>query len=300
MNKLGLLLLSIVGVAALTACQQKGAAESGAATSESPAVAVVDGVPISRSLYDFYIMRVAGRTPADLTAEERSRALDGLIRAQLLAEQADKDGLTKDPDTENLLQLSKFNVLEQVVSESYLKDRKPSEEQLRTEYETQVSTMPHTEYHARHILVATEPFAERIIDQLNHGANFEDLAKRESMDSSKTNGGDLGWFTTQNMVKPFADAVVQLKPGEFTQKPVHTQYGWHVIQLVETRPVTPPSFDSAQQRLVQLIEAREFTSYVDGLEKNAKIEKSLPSYPAPSSSSSEAGAPAAPQSSAAP
>jgi peptidyl-prolyl cis-trans isomerase C len=135
--------------------------------------------------------------------------------------------------------------------------------------------MPHLEYHARHILVATEPFAEKIIERLEKGEDFADLAKAESMDSSRTNGGDLGWFTPDHMVKSFADAVVALKPGEYTHKPVHTQYGWHVIQLVAVRDVTPPPFDSVRQRLIQIVESKEFTAYVDGLEKNAKIERKL-------------------------
>ncbi len=274
MNKLGTLLISLAAAAALTACQQK-AATPASAPAASDSVAVVDGVPISRGLYDFYVTRITGgRGPSDLSPDDRARALEGLVRAEIVAEEADKEGLTRDPDTVSLLALNRLNVLEQVLSDQYLKDRKPTDEQLRTEYETEVANLPHVEYHARHILVATEPFAERIIEELNHGANFEDLAKEESMDSSKSNGGDLGWFTTQNMVKPFADAVTELKPGEFTQKPVQTQYGWHVIQLVETRPLTPPSFDSAQQRLTQLIEARDFTAYIDGLEKTAKVEKS--------------------------
>ncbi len=275
MNKLGFLLMSVTAAVALTACQQKGATGSSSTptASDSAPVAVVDGVTISRDFYDFYIMRASGHSPSDLSADQREQALDSLVRAQVVAEQAEKDGVTRDPDTVNLLALSRLNILEQAVSNQYLKDRKPTEEQLRTEYETEVAAMPRLEYHARHILVATEPFADRIIDQLNHGANFEDLAKKQSMDSSKSNGGDLGWFTTANMVKPFADAVMSLKPGEFTQKPVHTQYGWHVIQLVETRPLSPPTFDSVQQRLVQVLESKDFNTYVDGLMKNSKIQK---------------------------
>ena len=134
-----------------------------------------------------------------------------------------------------MVELSRLNVLQQAVSEKYLKDKKATEQELRAEYETQVAAMPRLEYHARHILVATEQFADKLVAELDKGAKFEDLAKRESMDSSKDNGGDLGWFTPDRMVKPFADAVVALKPGEFTHTPVQTQFGWHVIKLEETR-----------------------------------------------------------------
>jgi len=121
--------------------------------------------------------------------------------------------------------------------------------------------------------VATEAFAQKIIERLNKGEKFEALAKSESMDSSKNNGGDLGWFTPGRMVPEFAGAVMALKPGEFTHSPVQTQYGWHVIQLLETREVTPPPFDQVRQRLVQVVQAKKFRIYQDELMRNAKIEK---------------------------
>lgn len=273
MNKYALLVISLAGALALAACQPKGSAS---VASASPPVAVVNGTPISRALFDYYVKQVSGgRTPSDLTAAQRSNALDALIRAQVVAEQAEQNGDTKDPDTQNLLALSRLNVLEQVVSAQYLKTRKPTEEQLHAEYDKQVAAMPKTEYHARHILVSSEPFAKLIIQQLEKGANFADLAKQDSIDSSKTNGGDIGWFTPDHMVKPFADAVAALKPGEFTHTPVHTKYGWHVIQLEDVRPVVPPSYDSVHQRLIQIVEDQEFTTYVDGLVKQAKVQKKL-------------------------
>ena len=155
-----------------------------------------------------------------------------------------------------MLVLTRLNVLQQAMAEKYLKDKKPTEQELRAEYENQVATLPKLEYHARHILVATEPFATSVVQRLEKGDKFEDVAKKESMDSSKDNGGDLGWFTPDRMVKPFADAVVALKPGDYTHKPVQTQYGWHVIQLVDTRPLSPPPFDQVKQRLDQVVEAK--------------------------------------------
>ena len=159
------------------------------------------------------------------------------------------------------------------MSDKYLKDRKPTEQELRAEYETQIGTMPKQEYHARHILVATEPFAQKIVERLNKGEKFEDIAKRDSMDSSKTNGGDLGWFTPDRMLPEFSGAVMALKPGEYTKKPVQTQYGWHVIQLVDTRDLAAPQFDQVKQRLEQVVQAKKFRSYMDELMRTAKIEK---------------------------
>jgi len=262
----------LVTLAALAACQPK----TSAVTDSSPPVATVNGAPITRNFYDFYIKGITGgKSPADLTAEQRSLALDNLVRAQLVAEQAVKEGIDKSGDAAYMLQLARLNVLEQAMQERYLKDRQPSEQELRAEYEAQLAAMPKTEYHARHILVATEPFAQKIIDRLDKGEKFDALAKAESMDSSKNNGGDLGWFTAGRMVPEFAGAVMALKPGEYTHKPVQTQYGWHVIQLLETREVTPPPFDQVRQRLVQVVQAKKFKQYTDELLRNAKVEKFL-------------------------
>ncbi len=273
--RLGSLLSMIAVAACLAACQPKGTG-SVSAGNQSPPVAVVNGVPIGRDFYEFYVKGIAGgRSSSELTAAERKAALDNLIRAEVVAQQADKDGLAQDPQTLNLLELSRLNVLEQSASQRYLKDRKPTEEELRAEYETEVQQLPHQEYHARHILVATEPYADKLIEELDKGANFSDLAKRESMDSSKDNGGDLGWFSPDRMEPAFASAVVALKPGEYTHRPVHTEYGWHIIMLEGTRDVTPPPYDSVRQRLQQIVQEKKFRAYEDGLLKNAKIDRKI-------------------------
>ncbi len=273
--QLGLTLAVIAASAVLVGCQQKSAA-GGAEVDTSPPVATVNGVAIGQNLYDFYVKNIAGgRSPKDLTADQRKQALDNLIRAEVVVQEADKNGLASDPDTVDLLALSRFNVIEQAASQRFLKDHKPTEEELRAEYETEVATFPHEEYHARHILVATEPYADKLIEQLDKGADFATLAKQQSMDSSKDNGGDLGWFSPDRMVPQFAAAVVALKPGEYTHKPVHTTYGWHIIKLEGTRDVTPPSYESVHQRLVQIVEQKKFRAYEDGLMKNAKIDRKI-------------------------
>jgi peptidyl-prolyl cis-trans isomerase C len=266
------IILLIAAVAAIAACSPKGQDSKSAST--SPPVATVDGMNVDKDLYEFYAKGVANKPSSELTPEQRDQVLDNLIRAKVIAEQADKDGTTKETNTAALLELSRLNVIQQAVSEKYLKDKKPTEAELRTEYETQVSGLPKLEYHARHILVATEQFAGKVVQELEKGAKFEDVAKRESMDS-KENGGDLGWFTPDRMVKPFAEAVVALKPGEYTHAPVQTQFGWHVIKLEETRDLAPPAFESVKQRVEQMVQAKKFKSYVDELMKTAKVEKKL-------------------------
>ena len=267
-------LTCLIAVLGLAACQQKAAAP--AAASEGPPVATVNGTPIGREFFEFYVKGISGgKTSKELSPEQRTLALDNLVRVEVLAQQADKDGVTKEKDFVNMLELQRLNLLQQVSSERYLKDKKPTEQELRAEYETQVATLPHTEYRARHILVATEAFAKKLIEQLDKdkGASFADLAKKESMDSSKDNGGDLGWFTPDRMDKAFSDAVVALKPGEYTHTPVQTQFGWHIIKLDDTRELAAPPYDSVRQRLEQIVSAKKFKAYADDLTKNAKVEK---------------------------
>jgi peptidyl-prolyl cis-trans isomerase C len=267
-------LTCLIAVLALAGCQQKSAAP--AAAGEGPPVATVNGTPIGREFFEFYVKGISGgKTSKDLTPEQRTLALDNLVRVEVLAQQADKDGVTKEKDFVNMLELQRLNLLQQVSSERYLRDKKPTEQELRAEYETQVATLPHTEYHARHILVATETFAKKLIEQLDKdkGASFADLAKKESMDSSKDNGGDLGWFTPDRMDKAFSDAVVALKPGEYTHSPVQTQFGWHIIKLEDSRELAAPPYDSVRQRLEQIVSTKKFKAYADDLTKNAKVEK---------------------------
>ena len=262
---------------ALAACQQTKSPSGTASesTPSSPTVASVNGAPISRDFYEFYIKGITGKTSSDLSPEQRTQALDNLIRAQLIAQEATKENLDKQPDTAQLIKMERLNILEQALSQKFLGGKTPTDDELKAEYDAEVQKLPQTEYHARHILVATQPFAQKIVDRLKKGEKFEDLAKAESMDSSKTNGGDLGWFTLDHMVKPFADAVSNLKVGQYTTEPVQTQYGWHVIQLLGTRPVSPPPFDQVKQRLVQVVEAKRFRAYTDDLMKQAKVETFL-------------------------
>ena len=270
------ILCLIAALVALAACQPKSPSGTASeSSSSSPTVATVDGTPISRDFYEFYIKGVTGKTSSDLSPEQRSQALDNLIRAQLIAQEAQKESLDTQQDTAQLIKMERLNVLEQALSQKFLAGKQPTDDDLKAEYDAEVAKLPQTEYHARHILVATQPFAEKIVQRLKAGEKFEDLAKAESMDSSKTNGGDLGWFTLDHMVKPFADAVSNLKQGEYTTDPVQTQYGWHVIQLLGTRPVSPPPFDQVKQRLVQVVQAKKFRAYTDDLLKQAKVETFL-------------------------
>jgi peptidyl-prolyl cis-trans isomerase C len=236
----------------------------------TPPVAVVDGTPISRDSFDIYLKGLLrGKPASDVSADDKNQVLDQMINMQLLSAQAEKDSLDKDPDVATRIALLRSQVLAEASVQKYLKANDPTDQELHAAYDAATDK---TEYHASHILVPTKEKAEQLIKKLKGGAKFEDVAKAESTDNSKTNGGDLGWFTTARMVKPFGDAVKALKKGEVTQEPVQTQYGWHIIKLEDTRDAP---FDQMKGQLSNGIMQGKMKDYIDSLKKTAKIEKKL-------------------------
>ncbi len=261
----------------LTACGKGQQAAAPAATdpAAAPSVAVVNGVAIPRADYDAFLKNLLqGKpVPPDLTAEQKNQVLDELITMQLVSTQAVKDGVDKDPEVAANLDVLRMRILSDGESQKFLKGKEPTDAELHAEYDGDITAMDKTEYHARHILVATKEKGEQLIKKLKGGAKFEDLAKAESTDNSKTSGGDLGWFTATRMVKPFADAVKALKKGETTPEPVQTQYGWHIIKLEETREVTPPPFEQVKAQVTKNLIQKKLVAYVEDMKKTAVIDK---------------------------
>jgi peptidyl-prolyl cis-trans isomerase C len=257
----------------LAACgkgQQAGVAPAATDKPAAPPVAIVDGTPISRDAYDDYLKGLLrGKPVSDVTADEKNQVLDQMINMQLIATQAEKDGLEKDPDVATRVALLRTQILADAAAQKYVKSNEPSDQELHAAYDAATDK---TEYHASHILVPTKEKADQLIKKIKGGAKFEDVAKSDSTDNSKANGGDLGWFTVARMVKPFGDAVKGLKKGEITTDPVQTQYGWHIIKLEDTRDAP---FDQMKGQLTNVIMQKKFQEYIDGLKKTAKIEKKL-------------------------
>jgi len=272
-------LSAAAGAVLLSACGkgQQAAAPVVAATPAPAPVATVNGTPISRADYDFYLntLLAGKKPPSELTTDQKNQILDELVSMQLIGTQAQKDGLDKQPDVAARLEVTRLRLMADAGSQKYLKGKEPTDQELHAEYDSQTAAMDKTEYHARHILVPTKELADQLTKRIKGGAKFEDLAKANSIDGSKTNGGDLGWFTPARMVKPFADAVKALKKGEVTADPVQTQFGWHIIKLEDTREVAPPPFDKVKEQVSNFVVQKKLQAYADELKKTAKIDKSL-------------------------
>jgi len=244
-----------------------------AAKAASTVVATVNGQKISSETFDVFLQAVTSKPGAEVPAEQKSQMLDQLINMTLAAQAAEKEGLQNDGDVKARIELLRTQILAEAATEKYIKAHPVSETEVKAEYDTQVAAMP-KEYKARHILVETKEKAEAIIKELAAGGDFAKIATKESKDpGSGKNGGDLGWFSAQTMVKPFADAVEALQKGQTTQAPVQSEFGWHVIQLEDTRSPAAPAFDDVKQQVETLSQRKKLQAYLDELRKNAKIQK---------------------------
>ncbi len=236
---------------------------------DNEVMARVNGTPITRAEVQSFIAQQKQPVP-------EQQALDELINVELLYQQAKKEGVDKDPK----VQLEVKRTTEGVIASNYLKKfldgLKVDEDALKARYEKEIKKLASDkkEYKARHILLKKKEEAEDIIRQLDQGADFAELAKKKSTGPSGKNGGDLGWFEPGQMVKPFSDAAIQLKPGQYSKEPVKTQFGWHVILLEDERPVQPPSFESVRQQLATQMAAEALRKHMDELRNQAKIETS--------------------------
>lgn len=262
--------LSLVLVlAALAACAQKSG------TDAKDSVAMVDGQPISRNTFQQYAKGVASKPAEDLTAEQRNQLLDNLVRAEVVAQEAEHSGLAARDETRAALDLSRLQILQQAASQDYLKDRQPSAEELQAEYDLQVAQLDKQQFRLGNILVATEDAAKQIAAQLKSGANFAQLAKQKSIDTrTKDKGGDMDWLTPAYMTPDIAAAVQKLKKGDVTA-PIKSQDGWHVIRVIDTRDNPAPPIDQVKDRLVSIVEQKKFKAYVDKLVAKAKVDKTL-------------------------
>ena len=199
---------------------------------------------------------------------------DSLINAELMAQEAVKMGLDKPIGVQTAIEMSRKELLGRALVEDFVSKHPVSEERSKAEYDRIKAKAGDMEYHARHILVPEEKLAKEIVAKLGgkKPAKFETLAKKYSKDSSADNGGDLGWMAPSNLVPEFAQAMTKLNKGEYTKDPVKSKFGWHVIQLEDTRPIEFPAYDKVRARIDNQIIQNDIRQYVSELRAKAVVE----------------------------
>lgn len=236
---------------------------------EADTIFSVNGVDVDSAVVDLYFNSRLGNQGAAATPEQREILMSELRDIYILATQDNAATLAQDPQVAAQLDLQRRSILAQAVASEILAGIEVTEDELQAEYAEQVSLAPPLQYKARHILVESQGEAVDIISQLDDGADFEELAKELSTGPSGPNGGDLGWFSPNQMVQPFSVAVQAMSDGQHSEEPVQTQFGWHVILREESRESEPPTFESARENLTVAIQQRKFQARLDELREVA-------------------------------
>jgi len=235
-------------------------------------VATVNGVAIPRQRADFVIRQQTARGAQDSDAL-RARVREVLINNEVIAQEANKAGTAKKAEVQMQLEMAR----QEIVVNSYVNDwilkHPPSDAEIQTEYDRAKASTGTTEYKARHILVESEDEAKKLIADLKKGGRFDELAKTSSKDpGSKDRGGDLDWQIPGVFEKTFADAMVGLQKGKMTEAPVRTRFGFHIIQLDDTRPVKIPPLAEVKPQIQQRLMQIKVDQMVSELRKKAKVE----------------------------
>ncbi|HWE76506.1 MAG TPA: peptidylprolyl isomerase [Stellaceae bacterium] len=246
-----------------------------AATSggDDPVVARVNGTVIHRSELELQLRNAPQQMQQQPMDKVYPQLLTSMVNATLLEQAARKAKLDQNAQVKEQISGATTEILANAYVSSLARSE-ISETKLRAAYDQYAKDAPKTEeIHARHILVGTEQEAKDIIAQLDKGADFATIAKDKTTDpSGKSNGGDLGYFTKQDMVPEFANAAFALKPGEYTKTPVKTQFGWHVIKLEDRRQGKAGTYEQVAPEIAQQMTQQIIQSKLKELAGVAKIE----------------------------
>jgi peptidyl-prolyl cis-trans isomerase C len=241
-----------------------------AQTGSGPA-AKVNGVVIPKSRVDMLVKLQTSQGAPD-SPELRKMVTQELVVRELLAQEATKKGLSKNPEVQAQIDITRQTVLATAYRQDFIKRNKPTEAAIKAEYEKAKVEAGDKEYKARHILVENEVQAQEIIAKLKAGEKFENLASVSKDEGSAKRGGELDWGPPVQYVKPFADAMTALEKGKYTETPVKTRFGYHVIQLDDVRPTQLPPYDEVKNRIAQAMVVQAFEKNVAELRKKAKVE----------------------------
>lgn len=237
-----------------------------------PAAAVtVNGKAISANRAEALVAAQTAQGQPD-SEDLRNMVREELVRREVVAQEAQKKGLDKKAIIQGQMELARQGVLISAYISDFIKAHPISDEVIRKEYESIKAQLGNKEYKARHILVEKEADANDIIVKLKKGEKFEELAKQSKDPGSKDRGGDLGWTPPSSFVKPFSEAMVKLEKGKYTETPVKTDHGYHVILLDDTRELKLPQFDEVKPQLTQRLQQQMVEKHIVEIRNKAKVE----------------------------
>jgi peptidyl-prolyl cis-trans isomerase C len=236
------------------------------------AVATVNGVAVPHSRMNLMMQRQGQRGMPD-NQQTRAMVREELINREVIAQEAQRAGIGKRPEVQTQIDFARQEILVNAYITDWVRKHPPSEADVKKEYERVKSHAGDKEYRARHILVETEEQANSVIAELKKGGKFEELASKNSKDSgSAQRGGDLDWAVPGTFDPQFSEAMVKLEKGKYTEQPVRTRFGYHIIRLDDVRAVNFPALDEARPRIHQTLMQNRLEELVKSLRAKAKIQ----------------------------
>jgi len=235
-------------------------------------VAIVNGKPVQKSRVDVLVNQAVKQGQAK-TPELEKQARDEVVMREMFMQEAERRGLVNSAEVKTQLELAKQTILIRALFDNEREKNKVSDGEIQAEYDTLKGQATGTEFRASHILVEKEDEAIALIKQINGGAKFEDVAKKNSKDpGSAEKGGDLDFAKPDAYVPEFSGALAKLKKGEMTQSPVKSQFGYHIIRLEDTREAQFPPLAEIKPQIEQRIAQVKLTKFRDDVRAKAKTD----------------------------
>jgi peptidyl-prolyl cis-trans isomerase C len=258
-------------VLAASGCSKDSSSEAPPSASD-PVVARVNGVDIRQSDLALAEEDLGADMQAVPPEAKREHLISYVADIIMVAQAADKKNLADNPDFKRRLAFLRNKLLMGYELQQEAKTAL-TDQALHQTYDEAVKSMAgQEEVRARHILVQGEDEAKAILEQLKKGADFATLAKEKSKDPGAADGGDLGYFTKDQMVPEFADVAFKMYPGQLSN-PVKTQFGWHVIKLEDKRTKQPPEFEKVKDQIEAYLARKAQTDFIAKLRQSAKVER---------------------------
>ena len=243
-----------------------------AAIAQSGPVATVNGVAIPQQR-GALLMRERAQQGQQDSPQLRAAVRDELVNREIISQEAARSGLTKNAELMNELELVRQTVIVQAFLREYIRSHPITDAEMQKEYDQIKSELGTREYKARHILVNGEEEAKGLIAELKKGGNFAELAKKSTQDQgTKEKGGDLDWQSPGSFDKDFSNVMIKLAKGKYTETPVKTRFGFHVIQLDDLRDAKHPPFAEVKSNLSQRVQRMRIEKLIAELRAKAKVE----------------------------
>lgn len=254
----GLVAAAVLGTMALPASAQN--------------IAIVNGKAVPKERAEVLRQQVE-RSGRPVTPDVEGQIKEEVIAREIFMQEAQKRGLEGSADFKVQMELARQTILIRELFTDYQKNNPVTDAEIQAEYDKFVAANGGKEYKASHILVEKEDEAKAIIESLQKGGKFAEIAKKQSKDpGSGARGGDLDWASPSSYVAEFTEALIKLEKGKTTSAPVKSQFGWHVIRLDDVREAELPKLEEVKPQIAQQLQQQKLAKFQDDLRTKAKVE----------------------------